>query len=280
MILLSELTRRSLVMTSSLARSLTRFTVPGVRSLSTGSPSLSWLFSKDKERTTGHSTLLSKDTTVYEMVTDKVVPAQWDSYLNHQKLMVQVSNNNPEIKSELVASWGIVTGDAGFKAFHLYKYPDGWTQIDSTRQARKSDVEFQQVFKEGLPALQEQSRELSKGFSFWPSPDIRQGNNVYDIRSYSLKPGSMYDWSNYWARGIKFRSAVRPDIPYCGFFTQLGELHCINHIWCYKSMADRKQCREDTWHYPEWNDVVANTVPLVNTMTTRILEPLEFSPTQ
>ena len=98
MILLSELPRQALVMTSSLARSLARVTVPGVRSLSTGSPSLSWLFSKDKERTTGHSTLLSKDTTVYEIVTDKVFPALWDSYLDHQKLMVQVSDNNPEIK--------------------------------------------------------------------------------------------------------------------------------------------------------------------------------------
>jgi hypothetical protein len=28
-------------------------------------------------------------------------------------------------------------------------------------------------------------------------------------RSYQLKPGSMYDWSNYWARGIQFRTAVR-----------------------------------------------------------------------
>ena len=93
--------------------------------------------------------------------------------------------------------------------------------------------------------------------------------------------------------------SLRPDIPYCGLFTQLGELHTIYHIWCYQSMADRKGCREATWHYPEWNDVVANTVPLVKTMKTRlyrqmlfielltgmfffnrILEPLEFSPTQ
>ena len=88
-------------------------------------------------------------------------------------------------------------------------------------------------------------------------------------RSYSLKPGSMYDWSNYWAKGIQFRSNVRPDIPYAGLFTQLGELHTIYHIWCYQSMADRKGCREATWHYPEWNDVVANTVPLVKTMKTR-----------
>ena len=66
-----------------------------------------------------------------------------------------------------------------------------------------------------------------------------------------------------------FRSNVRPDIPYAGLFTQLGELHTIYHIWCYESMADRKACREATWHYPEWNDVVANTVPLVKTMKTR-----------
>merc|ERR1712026_656555 len=82
---------------------------------------------------------------------------------------------------------------------------------------------------------------------FWPSPDKRVGGNIYDIRSYSL----------------------RPDIPYAGLFTQLGELHTIYHMWCYNDMADRKGCREATWHYPEWNDVVANTVPLVKTMKTR-----------
>ena len=94
--------------------------------------------------------------------------------------------------------------------------------------------------------------------------------NLPTLRSYSLRPGSMYDWSNYWAKGIQFRSNVRPDIPYAGLFTQLGELHTIYHIWCYESMADRKGCREATWHYPEWNDVVANTVPLVKTMKTRL----------
>ena len=51
------------------------------------------------------------------------------------------------------------------------------------------------------------------------------------IRTYSLKPGSLYDWSNYWSKGIQFRSSVRQDVPYCGLFTQLGQLHTIYHIW-------------------------------------------------
>jgi len=241
---------------------------------------MAWLFSKEAEKSTGHSSLLGKDKAVYEMVTDAVIPAKWDNYLANKEKLIQCANSNSEIRGELVGSWNIVTGDASFKAVHIYKYAEGWTDIDESRIAKKNDKEYGEVLKAGLPDLREQYSELCKGFSFWPSPDQRAGTNVYDIRSYSLVPGSMYDWSNYWARGIQFRSAVRPDIPYCGMFTQLGQLHTIYHIWCYKSIEDRKICREDTWRYPEWNDVVANTVPLVTTMSTRILEPLPFSPTQ
>jgi len=241
----------------------------------------SWLsFSKEKEKSTSHSKLLSQDQSVYELVSDIVIPQQWDLYLANKKLQIDLTKSSPEFKSELVGSWGSVTGDTKFKAVHLYKYPDGWTDIDSDRMAKKQSSDFQAIFREGLPSINQQSSELTKAFSFWPSPDVREGGNVYDIRTYSLKPGSMYDWSNYWARGIQFRSSVRDDVPYCGLFTQLGQLHTIYHLWCYKSLADRKACREATWHYPEWNDIVANTLPLVNTMTTRILEPLEFSPTQ
>jgi len=250
------------------------------RSLVTTTQKNAWFFSKDQEKTSGHSSLLSKDQSVYEIVTDTVIPKEWDSYISHKKQLIQCANNNKEIRGELVGSWSIVTGDAAFKAFHLYKYDQGWTDIDASRAATKADADYQAVYKAGLPAITEQFNELTKGFSFWPTPDKRVGGNVYDIRSYSLKPGSMYDWSNYWAKGIQYRSAVRPDVPYAGLFTQLGELHTIYHIWCYQSMADRKACREATWHYPEWNDVVANTVPLVKTMKTRILEPLDFSPTQ
>lgn len=94
---------------------------------------------------------------------------------------------------------------------------------------------------------------------------------------------------------------MRPDIPFAGLFTQIGTstlsttcgegyldlcgdcsfytiivtLHRV-----YSDLADRKQCRESTWNEAEWNNVVANTVPLIRTMSTRILEPLPFSPTQ
>jgi len=240
-----------------------------------------WFFSKDKQSGSAYSaTLGGKDTNVYEIVTDSVIPAKWDEYLNYTANLVECTKANPDNRSELVASWNIVTGDAVFKAIHLYKFKDGWTDIDATRLAMKQDQEYQTLYKSGLETIGAKHTEFEKTFSFWPSPNQRTGNNVYDIRTYELKPGSMYDWSNFWAKGIQCRASVRPDIPYAGFFPQLGQLHFIYHIWCYPSMADRKACREDTWNHPEWADIVANTVPLVKTMTTRIMEPLPFSPTQ
>ena len=49
---------------------------------------------------------------------------------------------------------------------------------------------------------------------------------------------------------------------------------------CYTDLTDRKNCRLGTWDNQGWNEVVANTVPLIRSMKTRILEPLPFSPTQ
>jgi hypothetical protein len=149
-----------------------------------------------------------------------------------------------------------------------------------TRSAVKNNEQYLNLDRSGFPFITGKKTELTKSFGFWPSPDKRVGDNVYDIRSYNLKPGSMYDWSNYWAKGIKHRSAVRQDVPYAGLFTQLGQLHTIYHIWCYESLADRKVCREGTWAYPEWNEIVSNTVPLVTKMNTQIAEPLPFSPTK
>jgi len=239
----------------------------------------SWFFSKEREKSAGHSTLISKDNTVYEIVSEGVVPKHWQSYLNQKEDLISCINSSPDIKSEHIASWSIVTGGQLFSAVHLFRY-DSWNDIDVTRAAVKNNQQYLNSDRSGFPFITSKKIELTKNFTFWPSPDHRVGDNVYDIRTYSLKPGHMYDWSNYWAKGIKHRSAVREDVPYAGLFTQLGELHTIHHIWCYKNLADRKDCREGTWANPGWNEVVANTVPLVTKMTTQIAEPLPFSPTK
>ena len=75
--------------------------------------------------------------------------------------------------------------------------------------------------------MKRQENEFLKAFSYWPTPNKRTGGNIYDVRSYRVKPGSMYDWGNYWAKGINCRKNVGADIPYGGFFSQLGSFKII-----------------------------------------------------
>ena len=43
--------------------------------------------------------------------------------------------------------------------------------------------------------------------------------------------GSMYDWGNYWAKGINYRKSVREDIPYGGFFySNWTAPDCVPHL--------------------------------------------------
>lgn len=88
----------------------------------------------------------------------------------------------------------------------------------------------------------------------------------------------MIEWGNNWQRGISHRK--NNDEPYAAFFSQIGRLYNVHHIWCYKDLATRKQTRESAWKLPGWDECVAYTVPLIQDMHCRVLVPTEFSPTQ
>lgn len=87
-------------------------------------------------------------------------------------------------------------------------------------------------------------------FSYWPVMEPRQGNNIYEMRSYRLKPGTMIEWGNNWARAINFRR--NNNEAYAGFFSQIGRLYNVHHIWCYNSYQERKETRENAWRQPGW----------------------------
>ncbi|KFM79908.1 Protein NipSnap, partial [Stegodyphus mimosarum] len=111
-------------------------------------------------------------------------------------------------------------------------------------------------------------------FSYWGDPEPQNRNSMYEIRSYVLKPGTMIEWGNNWARGINYRksSAV------AGFFSQIGQLYMVHHIWSYKDLLSRKEIREAAWRKPGWDECVAYTVPLIREMRSRWLRPTSFSP--
>lgn len=67
-------------------------------------------------------------------------------------------------------------------------------------------------------------------FSYWPQITSRDPSHVYEMRSYRLKPGTMIEWGNNWARAINFRQTNNE--AFAGFFSQIGRLYNVHHIWC------------------------------------------------
>lgn len=216
---------------------------------------------------------------IYELQIDDVKPECWKKYIKHQGELKSLRADNG-LDHEVLNSWKYLAGDKSSRAVHLIKYPKGWSSIDNNYAKIKSDSKFEDIDDYGNTLITNQTTELLKNYRFWPAPksftDI-DSNSVYEISSYVLKPGSMYDWTNYWARGLKCRQSVREDLAYAGMFTQIGHLHTIYHIWQYKDLKDRSKCRKLTWEQKDWDEVVAETGALVTTMKSGIIVPITIN---
>ncbi|KAM7398104.1 hypothetical protein PAMA_006129 [Pampus argenteus] len=90
------------------------------------------------------------------------------------------------------------------------------------------------------------------------------------------KPGTMIEWGNYWARAIEIRQQNHESVG--GFFSQIGSLYTVHHLWAYKDLQSRENTRNAAWQREGWDEVVYYTVPLIQHMESRIMIPMKNSP--
>lgn len=225
-----------------------------------------------------HSRMLSDKEVIYALQTHNVRPDSKAQYLkNYKKTTELIHSKKDQISSDLIGSWTVHVGDMD-QCLHLWRYTGGFEKIDAAHRVLENDEDFQSLEKERGVLLRSRHLQYMLQFSYWPQITMRDPSHIYEMRSYRLKPGTMIEWGNNWARGINFRKTN--DVPFAGFFSQIGRLYNVHHIWCYKSFQDRKESREAAWRAPGWDECVAYTVPLIREMHTRILRPTDFSPTQ
>ncbi|XP_040106938.1 protein NipSnap homolog 1 isoform X2 [Oryx dammah] len=146
------------------------------------------------------------------------------------------------------------------------------------RLAPPRPQEYLEFRKERSQMLLSRRNQLLLEFSFWNEPQPRAGPNIYELRTYKLKPGTMIEWGNNWARAIKYRQENQEAVG--GFFSQIGELYVVHHLWAYKDLQSREETRNAAWRKRGWDENVYYTVPLVRHMESRIMIPLKISPLQ
>ncbi|KRY77207.1 Merlin [Trichinella pseudospiralis] len=228
-----------------------------------------------KETSGGHSSLISDKNYVYEISYHNVQPGKMESYLKNYENYSQLLEHKSS--AQLLGSWSTVYGTED-QAIHLWRFINGYAGVDETFQLRVRDKEIRLLSDEFAKQCQQRSSSLALSFAFWGEPQPRCSENLYEIRTYILKAGTMLEWAKNWEKAINYRR--KEDQNVAGFFAQVGRLCKVTHIWAYKSLENRRILREDSWRAPGWDMHVAYTVPLVVKMESNILIPTAFSKMQ
>ncbi|RQM06816.1 hypothetical protein DH86_00002805 [Scytalidium sp. 3C] len=124
--------------------------------------------------------------------------------------------------------------------------------------------------------IKSKKTSLMQEFSFWPTTAPRQLGGLFELRSYTLHPGNLLEWETHWRRGLKARREVMEGVG--AWFVQIGELNTVHHLWQFANLEERKVRREQSWSIEGWGDTVHKTVPLIQSMKSRILIPMPWSP--
>jgi NIPSNAP len=103
---------------------------------------------------------------------------------------------------------------------------------------------------------------------------------IYEMRTYDVKPGMLNTYLKLFNDvGMPQRE---PHNNLVGFwFTEFGELNKVVHIWQYDSLAQRAQLRAELTQNPKWaQDFLSVAMPMLDRMSSVILNPTAFSPLQ
>ncbi|XP_012888631.1 PREDICTED: protein NipSnap homolog 2 [Dipodomys ordii] len=243
----------------------------------------SWLKSlfvrKVDPRKDAHSNLLAKRETssLYKLQFHNVKPECLDAYNKICQEVLPKIHEDKHYPCTLVGTWNTWYGEQD-QAVHLWRYEGGYPALTEVMSKLRENQEFVRFRKARSDMLLSRKNQLLLEFSFWNEPVPRAGPNIYELRSYQLRPGTMIEWGNYWARAIRFRQDSNEAVG--GFFSQIGQLYMVHHLWAYKDLQTREDIRNAAWHKHGWEELVYYTVPLIQEMESRIMIPLKTSPLQ
>lgn len=164
--------------------------------------------------------------------------------------------------------------DNFFSIVHIWEY-QRYQGYHASLHAIQHHPDFP-AFDAKLKTLINSKRtSLMQEFSFWPTTPPRQLGGLFELRSYTLHPGNLLEWETHWRRGLKARREVMEGVG--AWFVQIGELNTVHHLWQFADLEERKIRREQSWSVEGWGETVHKTVPLIQTMKSRILIPCPWS---
>jgi hypothetical protein len=171
--------------------------------------------------------------------------------------------------SELAAFWHTEIGPLN-EIVHVWPYHD-LEERGRVRAAAAKEPGWPPKLGEFVVEMQS---EVLVPFPFSPALPAGTHGPFYELRYYTLKPGTLRGLVEGWASRIAERTKLSP-LALAGS-VDIGEVNRFIHIWPYRSLDDRaairKQAREaGVWPPPVGGDIVLS-------QANKILLPATFSP--
>ncbi|KAJ5922157.1 hypothetical protein N7516_009860 [Penicillium verrucosum] len=229
-------------------------------------------FDKDMERS--FSQVLARGKYVHSIVMHDVKPDKVDEYVDLVGQWYPRMASTEENRVNLVGSWRTQVGDND-TFVHIWEYQRYEGYHDSLHTISEHP-EFRDFDRKLKSLIKSKRTSLMQEFSFWPTTPPRRLGGLFELRSYTLHPGNLLEWETHWRRGLKARREVMEGVG--AWFVQIGELNTVHHLWQFANLEERKICREQSWSVEGWAETVHKTVPLIQTMKSRILVPMPWSP--
>ncbi|XP_072736495.1 protein NipSnap homolog 1 isoform X2 [Ciconia boyciana] len=148
-------------------------------------------------RKDAHSNLLSKKETsnLYKIQFHNVKPECLDAYNSLTEEVLPKLHSDADYPCDLVGNWNTWYGEQD-QAVHLWRFSGGYPALMDCMNKLKQNKEYLDFRKERSRMLLSRRNQLLLEFSFWNEPLPRQGPNIYELRTYKLKPGTMIEWGN------------------------------------------------------------------------------------
>jgi len=199
----------------------------------------------------------------------------------HLKEYVTVSEKFLEHKTKegakLLGYWNVTLGECTNEVVQIWQW-ESHKHRQTAHQNLAKNPAWEEYTKTVKPMIQHQKYSIVLQFPFWPFLQPESNGGIYELRTYHLIPGAVWVWGNYWEQGLKHRSKYVQ--PVCAWYTEIGLLNTVYHLWRYDDMDQRRRLREAVWDEPGWAEIVELTHPLIKEMDSRILTPTKASPLQ
>ncbi|KAJ7597405.1 NIPSNAP-domain-containing protein [Mycena floridula] len=220
-----------------------------------------------------HSRLVGRGKYIHGFEVHHVQPSKLEEYKKAAERYYTGIRDDPALHVKLSGSWETTIGTQD-TFYHILEY-ENYGGFDKTTRLIQSS-EHSKTYQAMLPYLTSRTSQLNQEFAFFPTAPPHEEGGIFELRTYELQPGALLEWEHAWRRGIEARRKFVA--PVGAWFSQIGRLHQVHHMWQYPNLESRKETREKAWQLDGWAETVTKTSQLAKSMDSFILTPLPFSP--